>query len=1448
MNTIERFPLKSKIEGDIKLLSKMKEDKEIIKKLKEMIKDIRDIRKDKIRDGEKIEDEKIDLLMKSLYNASSHKDHYKCYMNILKELLRLFPNIKATVIKNDYMLVLALDNIPKFNNFEEKIHYYNKITNNFSYLELFTLDKLLRTHYFLFKEILLERGNNDKTVMDTIKNFLVVFKAINSKIIKITQTQRDNTQIFLDLQTVKDGLMEAIIMRSIKFMSLSSTLIRYDDYVSSFRVMVDDYFSNVMIEACKFNKNVNKEILIFYCYYLSLAKNKDAQEIFEEIMEFTINLINKDLKNWNNVINSIFTDLNRLLAKDTFIYSTKEIDKFMSIYSHYDNYNEGGKKIKYNDLNSINLAYDVNKTTNAFKGLMLLINEMIRTRRITEDTLVQCDSINCIYEKPTHKKPKNKELFGFKIGFSSFNFLTLIYNICIGSHSFKLKSDCLFNHEILMMTAKCLNCKDVFFDVWDYHLILKIVHSIMKNTKLLNDDISNISLILKQIYYEINESYIDDTLFISILTSILNEFISNGYSLNKQIIKLKLYLTFVFHSKDFAYDVDFCIKYFIVDGVSDYEMVLLFINYLIYCYELQNEFKCKVIEDLIVKYYNRIINVIYQINEKNKEYTIYRHLTEIIFDVAKGIKDEKKFEELIQQIGIFSKNLFLRGYQVKIFYLFLVYFNDIKEANKMRIVINVLFPNSPSLEFHGLNSELLSYFYVLDSKFIIFTRKKGKKTKQSEFPCLIAKTNEKEQFNDKNYVVIDYNNIMKKFISQKKEENKKKKEEKTKGHMTKILKRSIKQVYPFSADTLNDAINYYIDPLNKNNPSTVESFLVNCVYLLNFKSDLYLNEISSQSNESIIPINNNIKDELLNIINRISSPSLFCFYINSTYDEEIINEHKSYLKEDSKVQNKIRELLRKKKEIVTKAKGNISIKEKYEIIFTIFNLREIIALCSSKVILDALYLSFSIILNFDTLKCSFYFNFVEREEKRKEGNIKIPKNKNEENYDHPISHNISPPDKSPFLGCFVDTLICYLFNAYVNRFSVDKKEMKALFMLYKQRLPSLYSNNQEKRKSLLLEIYYFIFMLRDSNRTNLEQLPKINKDYVKQSSIYKKENEIILIHHINENEGELILTTPVSLYYYRVNNIDNFSFDSKKQLKKLKHILDKGIIDEKEEENNIIKKDNNDNINPLMTSDGAILKLFETYEGSSNMFLWRKEKLDDNMITCFIDLIQMPINITYTINIAYSSSHDGNIDNFFSNINQYIPNYYINFISRLGKVNDNKQIIYKDNFYTLIFNIVNISNSNENVRDLLLSSSKVIYLLDTHLLVKSEFTLSQINKDVLLHFVSRVSDSHYLIQRRTFIKEEVKEKKTTQEKQKDKKDEEISPISYLNLISSNFANDYLININAKSSIRYFIKSIIAYSEFFLYNKSNPSKNDLYLRKEKFEELYPKEENDGIIIV
>ena len=46
---------------------------------------------------------------------------------------------------------------------------------------------------------------------------------------------------------------------------------------------------------------------------------------------------------------------------------------------------------------------------------------------------------------------------------------------------------------------------------------------------------------------------------------------------------------------------------------------------------------------------------------------------------------------------------------------------------------------------------------------------------------------------------------------------------------------------------------------------------------------------------------------------------------------------------------------------------------------------------------------------------------------------------------------------------------------------------------------------------------------------------------------------------------------------------------------------------------------------------------------------------------------------------------------------RHIPNHYINFISHLGKLNENKQIIYKDNFYTLIFNIVNISNANENV-------------------------------------------------------------------------------------------------------------------------------------------------------
>ena len=1409
MLTIIKYPEKKNIKSEIKMLSEMKEENDVIQKIREMIKYMQSLNKKNM--GILKGDKYIPMLMEALKRISSHKEHYKYYVKILNELMRLFPNIKPSVINNDYMLTLVFDNLPTFQTFKDKINFYNKLTNNFDNLNFFTLDKLLRANYFLFKEILLDKGNNDLIVMNTIKNFVIVFQIINAKVNKIINNKRDNTQILLDLQTVKDGLMEAIIMRSIKCI-YSETISSddFDNYVSTFEAIVKNYYLYATTEICEFNKNVSKEILILQCYYLSLLHNQNDNNILSEVMQFVINLITESFKNWKGVITSVFTDLNKVFTKDTFFFATKEIDKFLSIYSHYDNYSGYEKKNEYNFLNSIKNAYDVHRPSNTFKGLMLLIAEMIKMRTTEEDKSVVTNSISCsYYMKPSHNESTKIRIIDFNNGLSPFTILTIIYNITIYSHYLKLKPNCLFDHEILMITANCVNCKDVFFYMWDYHLILKIIQYtfMSKKTQLVKDDIENVSIILTRIYYEINEYYIHDVFFVSTLTSILNEYISTKHPLNQQIIKLKLYLTFFFPDKDFAYDVDFCIKYFIIDRNNiDHEMLLLVIRYLIHCFELGNEFKCKVIEDLMLKYYTDIINAIYQIEQTSKTYDC---ITKIIFDIVKDIKDEKKFEQFILKIENFnfkgSKNNY-KVYQIKIFLLFLVYFNDTAEAKKMRIIINVLFPNNPNFEFHTLHTKLLTYFHILDSKFVMFTGKKGKEMKQSNFPCLIAKTNEKEKLDfSEDFVVIDYNKIIKGLIFQRK-----RKEDK---YMMKILNRSIKQVYPFNADTLKDAIDYYTKSSNKSD--TAMNFLVNCVYLLNFKSDLYLNENSSQTNESIISVNNCIKDELLDKLNIFSTPLLFCFYMNSVYDEEMINGNKNIFKEDSKIENKINELLAEKKKIITEKRGSITNKEKYEIIFTIFNLREIIALCSIKTIIDALFLCECIAID-DWMTFNFSFKLEDPTQKKKvkkkdklldESASDCPKMRTQTQDIHKI--------KSPFFENFADILGCYFFEAYTSKFPLQQKEMDSLYKLY-QNLDVLYSKNQEDRKSLLHELYYYIFILRASNRTNIDKLPNINEDYVRQSSIYKREDEIILIHHINETEGELILTTPISLYYYHVYNKDKFAFNREKQFKELKHLLDKERPEANEDDENKIKEDN-DYINSL--SDGTILQLFETYEGMSKLLLWRKAKFDDDMISHFISLIQMPINITYTINIAYSSSIDGNIDNLFANIKQHIPNHYINFISHLGKVNENKQIIYKDNFYTLIFNIVNISNANENVSDVLLSSSKVIYLLDTHLLVKNQIATLQREKDYLLHFVSRVSDSHYLIQRRTSTKDD---------------------------INLHYASDYLININAKSSIRYFIKSIIAYSEWFFYNSPFASKNDLYMRKEKFDLVCPKKKEDDEI--
>ena len=74
----------------------------MIQKIREMIKYMQSLNKKNM--GILKGDKYIPMLMEALKRISSHKEHYKYYVKILNELMRLFPNIKPSVINNDYIV------------------------------------------------------------------------------------------------------------------------------------------------------------------------------------------------------------------------------------------------------------------------------------------------------------------------------------------------------------------------------------------------------------------------------------------------------------------------------------------------------------------------------------------------------------------------------------------------------------------------------------------------------------------------------------------------------------------------------------------------------------------------------------------------------------------------------------------------------------------------------------------------------------------------------------------------------------------------------------------------------------------------------------------------------------------------------------------------------------------------------------------------------------------------------------------------------------------------------------------------------------------------------------------------------------------------------------------------------------------------------------------------
>ena len=186
-----------------------------------------------------------------------------------------------------------------------------------------------------------------------------------------------------------------------------------------------------------------------------------------------------------------------------------------------------------------------------------------------------------------------------------------------------------------------------------------------------------------------------------------------------------------------------------------------------------------------------------------------------------------------------------------------------------------------------------------------------------------------------------------------------------------------------------------------------------------------------------------------------------------------------------------------------------------------------------------------------------------------------------------------------------------------------------------------------------------------------------------------------------------------------------------------------------------------------------------------------------------ITLFNTPTSFIYKVCLFfYPKQYNAiTLDNL---INKYegeeISPLYLNFISQLGDIYTNdegeKELIFRDLFYTVIFQLVDLKQTKEEKIKLIEDNTLFLIWLDNLDINTSQISLlfKSFNKSKFIFCVLPYSNTHYLIK-----------KYYTENNSVEK------PITELECNTN-----YYINANAYSGIRYLINNIITINDWYHY--------------------------------
>ena len=787
----------------------------------------------------------------------------------------------------------------------------------------------------------------------------------------------------------------------------------------------------------------------------------------------------------------------------------------------------------------------------------------------------------------------------------------------------------------------------------------------------------------------------------------------------------------------------------------------------------------------------KLISLLISVSDKK-----YKELLDIVFAYPSQIDNEKEYsaEEIkfIEKmtnyfLSIYNnlllssncqKNKNLLGYLLELSLSKRIYY-DIKRENVQGSQLNTISLMSLLISKMKINANGLIFFSTIEQDNSIChcrTTQEGKNdididSVLSNYIELIASSAEFTNIDDYRN---KYDKVWNSFELYKSELN----------YSYEIMEIALNSLYLFNKENLLHILQVYLHIINiktkKNdseyNYSSIINFIISCNYLLNFQSEkYYLSSIDSQSNESLFSFGKeiNLKDSLLSSLIDFSSSSniqidynlytLLSFYLNSTLDQH------AHIKKDNQTFTSINSI------VLHLLSLKCDIRQNFILLFFLYHLKEILKYSESYHLINFIY----IILLLSRSSKSIQITACLKDY------ISIT----------PMTFEL-PSDLSPAILPFYyhfSDIICLYYVSYL----AQKKD----------------SDTAEKFLTSLLNLFN-----KDKSKTDRDiifeaMLNAIIRCNIKRSNINEKEltsslNEYTIISGNNNkifciNGNNAIEITCVSSIRYDLS----FKFSSlKEKVIKSNESKVNGIanIFSRETQNTVTECEDE-----LTIDDNAyynfMLKDLQREENIER--IKEKQKLVSSLLTS-------PLLLTYHVNVFFYPKENEtlNFDDLVSEIDSddVSPLFY-KFIAQLGNLYINEEgekvFAYKDDFYNIIFDFVNVKETKEERIELIKRNSvNLIWIdnpyTDTPNLNSLFDSLTSENENFVIT-VTPKSETHFLISSKynEFLQ----------------KGHQSYKMMNINLsIEEYLCQNYYINITAQSSIRYLINSLVVMSDWAYY--------------------------------